>query len=88
MLAGSSFSLDKAARNLACGVHSFFIIYGQREKVDVRSRLLGGAGRYVYDGISVFNHYLAVCLFADLADFQLKESASHRRSEYSVIFKS
>lgn len=88
MLTRSALSLNKSARNLSCGIHSFFIVHAQREKVDVRLRFLGRADSHVDDRIAVFNHDLSVCLLADLADFQLQESASQCSSEYSVIFKS
>ena len=54
-VAGTTFTLDEAAGNLAYGVHFFFIVNGKGEEVNAFARLLGCYSTDENNGLTVAN---------------------------------
>ena len=76
LFARTTFTFNKATRNFTNGIHFFFKINGQREKVYTFTGCFGAGYCYYYCSITVTNQYSAICLFSNFASFNGKGSAT------------
>ena len=87
LFARSALSLEEAAGDLACCVHSLLEVYRQRQKVDAVAGLLGcGCARQHY-GLAVANEAGAVCKTCELAGLDHERSACEGVLKNLVVFK-
>jgi len=70
VLAGTALPLEKAAGELARGVHALFKIHHQREEVNALPRLLGAGGGHQQGSAVAANQHGSAGLFGNLAGFQ------------------
>ena len=76
LLAGTTFTFDKAAGDFTDSVHFFFKIYSQRKEVYSFPGCFCTSYRNNYCGIAITNQYGSICLLSDLTDFHGKRSAA------------
>ena len=72
----TTFTFNEATRDFTNGIHFFFKVNGQREKVYTFTRCFGAGYCYYHCSITITNQYSAICLFSNFASFNGKGSAT------------
>ena len=76
LLRGLALALEKAARNLAGGVHLLFDVDGQREEVRARAGLLRSDDGRQYDGVGAGDQHRSVRLLRQLTGCEAETDVS------------
>ena len=77
-----AFAFDEAARNLADGVHLFFIIDGEREKVCVFTRFFRARSRDENGGVAITDQCGTAGLLSQFTDFNYQRAAGEIHLEF------
>ena len=77
-----AFAFDEAARNLADGVHLFFIIDGEREKVCVFTRFFRARSRDENGSVAITDQCGTAGLLSQFTDFNYQPAAGEIHLEF------
>ena len=81
---GTSFALEKAARDFARGVSLLLVIHGQRQEVDIWAVLVCRHDGREHDGLAILRQHRAMRLLGQSAGLQRQFAAGKFYLEFSI----